>query len=82
MIRRENRAFGIEQDSLRFKFLRIGGDRIITVGPVCRGQQPRVIHPLDVGEPGGKVHLTSRPSDLYLREVNHVAWFERLRGRV
>jgi hypothetical protein len=33
-------------------------------------------------KPGGKVHLTSRPSNLDLREVNHVAWLERLRSRV
>ena len=43
LVRRKNRAFRIEQDSLRFEFLHITRDRIVTVGPLRRGQQARVI---------------------------------------
>ena len=67
MVRRKNHASYIKQDSLRFKLLRISGDRIITVAPICGGQQARVIYPLDVSETVWKVSLTSRPGDPYLR---------------
>lgn len=62
MVRRKNRASFIEQDSLRFKFLRISGVRIFTAGPVGRGQQARVIYHSMLEKSEGRSSLQADPA--------------------